>query len=425
MSSRSSSQDADLPLSGLRILDLSRVLAGPYCTQILSDYGASIIKVEQPNVGDETRQWRAAGESQMWKGSPDDKMSLYFSAVNRNKRSITLNLKSAKGLEVAKQLVAESDVVIHNFVPGGAETMGLAYDDLKRVSERLIYASVSGYGTSGPNRNRFGYDGIALDEAGLLHITGEAGGRPTKPGVAILDMCTGLYAHGAILAALVQRERTGIGTKIEGSLFETGLNLLINVGVNALNLDTGGDPSARPRRQRWGLEHPRLVPYGAYASKDHNFIFIAGNNNRQWKLLCENLQLTETSEDPRFQTNDGRLNHRAEINGIIDEMISERTKDEWMELLDGSGLPYGAINDVVEALEHPQAVARNMVMDVPGVEAAQDGQLKLIAPAVRFEGTTMGVRLKPPRLGENTRQILQELGYTDVEIARMKKEGAI
>lgn len=372
-------------------------------------------------MGDETRQWRAAGESQTWRDSQDDKMSLYFSAVNRNKRSITLNLKSAKGIEVVKQLAAESDVVIHNFVPGGAEAMGLAYDDLRRVNERLIYASVSGYGTSGPNRNRSGYDGIALGEAGLLHITGEPGGRPTKPGVAILDMCTGLYAHGAILAALAQRERTGKGAKIEGSLFETGLNLLINVGVNALNLDTGGDPSARRRGQRWGLEHPSLVPYGAFSTKDDKFILIAGNNNRQWKLLCEKLELTEAAEDPRFQTNNGRLNHRTEINGVLGKRIAEYTKDEWMELLNESGLPYGAINDVVEALEHPQAVARDMIMDVPGVEAAQNGLLKLIAPAVRFEGTTMGVRLKPPRLGENTNQILRELGYTDVEISRMKE----
>ncbi|KAF4459696.1 Succinate--hydroxymethylglutarate -transferase [Fusarium albosuccineum] len=397
---------------------------GPFCTQILSDYGASVVKVEQPGVGDETRHWRASDEAQLWKD--DHKlMSLYFSAVNRNKRSLTLNLKSPQGVEVAKRLARQSDVLIHNFVPGTAEAMGLGYEDLEKENKRLIYASVSGYGASGPNRARAGYDGIALAEAGLLHITGEPDGRPTKPGVAIADMCTGLYTHGAILAALVQRERTGRGIKIEGSLFETGLSMLINVGLNALNLDTEKGHDGRRRGQRWGLQHPSLAPYGAFETKDKKFIFVAANNNRQWRLLCEKLKLHQLSQDERFQTNDGRLQNRGEINSSLQTTIGQRTKAEWMSLLDGSGLPYGAINDVVEALEHPQSVAREMVMDVTNVEAARDGCLKLIAPAIKFEGKKLGVRMRPPLLGQHTSETLEELGYTDAEIADMRESGAI
>jgi succinate--hydroxymethylglutarate CoA-transferase len=352
-------------------------------------------------------------------------MSLYFSSVNRNKRSITLNLKSPKGVEVAQRLAAESDVLIHNFVPGGAETMGLGYDTLKVLNKRLIYAGVSGYGTSGPNRSRSGYDGIALGETGILHITGEPNGRPTKPGVAILDMCTGLFIHGAVLAALAQRERTDEGTRIEGSLFETGLNLLINVGVNALNLDTKEPAEARRRGERWGLEHPSLVPYGGFETKDKRFIFLAGNNNRQWNLLCEKLQLTDLANDARFKTNDGRLGHRDEINSILSRRVGERTKDEWMEILEGSGLPYGAVNDIVEAVEHPQAAARHMVMDATNFDAAAEGRLRLIAPAVKFQGLSMGMRINPPLLGEHTDEVLLELGYSSKEVAELRDNGVV
>lgn len=414
----------NLPLAGLRILDLSRVLAGPFCTQILSDYGASVVKVEQPQTGDETRSWRAPREAQMWKDDAS-KMSLYFSAVNRNKRSMTLNLKSPAGVEIAKRLACESDILIHNFLPGTAEAMGLAYEDLKTDNKRLIYACISGYGTNGPNRSRPGYDAIALAEAGLLHVTGQKGGPPTKPGVAIADMCTGLYTHGAILAALAQRQTTGVGTKIEGSLFETGLNLLINVGLNALNLDTNGPPEGRRRGQRWGLEHPSLAPYGGFETQDGKTIFIAANNDRQWKILCEKTGLAHLLQDTRFSSNDGRLKCRDEINQIVQDTIKRRTKEQWHQQLENSGLPFGVINDVVEALEHPQATARDMVMNVSNFEASRDGSLKLIAPAVKFADTRMGVRFNPPKLGEHTDEVLCELGYSVAEIKCFRESGAI
>lgn len=408
-----------LPLDGLKVLDLSRVLAGPFCTQILADYGAQVIKVEQPGAGDETRQWRTAGEGQKWR--PEHKyMSLYFAAVNRNKRSVTVNLKDPKGLEIVKALARQSDVVLNNFLPGKMEQLGLGYEDLKRDNEGLIYASCSGYGASGPSRDRAGYDAIALAEAGLLHITGDEHGGPTKPGVAMADLCTGLYMHGAILAALDQRHRTGLGSKIEGSLFESGLSLLINVGLAALNLDLDKGPEKRRRGKRLGLGHPNLVPYGAYKTKD-GMLFVAANNNRQWKGFCQRMGIKGLAEDERFSTNDGRVENRDEINSILQRKFAEKTQREWLDAFEGSGLPYGSINDVVDALEHPQAKARDMVIDINQFEAAKDGMLKLIGPAMKFEGASMNVRIEPPLLGQHTDQVLNELGYPVSEIEELRR----
>lgn len=414
---------SNLPLSGLKILDLSRVLAGPFCTQILADYGAEVLKVEQPGVGDETRQWRTSGESQKWQ--PEHKyMSLYFAAINRNKRSVTINLKTPEGVEIVKALARQSDVVVNNFVPGKMEQLGLSYEELRQQNPRLIYASVSGYGASGPSRDRAGYDAIALAEAGMLHITGDESGGPTKPGVAMADLCTGLYSHGAILAALHQRHRTGVGCKIEGSLFESSLSLLINVGLAALNLDLDKGPEMRRRGKRMGLGHPNLVPYGAFKTKD-GMIFVAANNNRQWKGLCQRMGIAGLGDDERFSTNDGRVENRDEINTILQNKFGEKTQDEWLAVFEGSGLPYGSINDVVDALEHPQAEARNMVIEIDDFEAARDGMLKLIGPAMKFEGATMDVRLKPPLLGQHTDEVLKDLGYGSPEISELKKSGVV
>ncbi|KIV96426.1 hypothetical protein PV10_00298 [Exophiala mesophila] len=413
-----------LPLSGLRVLDLSRVLAGPFCTQILADYGASVLKVEQPGVGDETRQWRTSGESQMWKDEYP-LMSLYFAAINRNKRSITLNLKSKQGVEIVKRLARDSDVLVNNFVPGKMDEMGLGYDQMKQENPRLIYASVSGYGADGPSKARAGYDAIALAEAGLLHITGESQGPPSKPGVAIADLCTGLYSHGAILAALAQRERTGLGTKIEGSLFESSLSLLINVGLASLNLDRHKGAQGRRRGKRLGLGHPNLVPYGGFESKDGRMVYVAANNNRQWQGFCRILGVDGLGQDPRFNTNDGRVEHRAEIDSILQKRFRQKTKDEWMQAFDGSGLPYGAINDVVEAVEHPQSHARNMVVEIQDFEAARDGVLRMLGSAIKFQDAKMGVRINPPLLGEHTSEVLATLGYNEDKILELRESGAI
>lgn len=425
VSSRSSSTaKSKLPLHGVKILDLSRVLAGPFCTQILADYGASVVKIEQPGVGDETRQWRTSGEAEKWKDQYP-LMSLYFAAVNRNKRSVAVNLKSAKGREIAMKLARESDVLVNNFMPGKMEELGLGYEELRRENKGLIYASVSGYGASGPSRDRAGYDAIALAEAGLLHITGEANGPPTKPGVAIADLCTGLYSHGAILAALYAREKTGLGTKIEGSLFESSLSLLINVGLASLNLDVDNGPEGRRRGKKLGLGHPNLVPYGGFETKDQRMLFVAANNNRQWQGFCQRMDIPGLGGDQRFSTNDGRVENRDEINSILQKRFYEKTKDEWLDVFEGSGLPYGAINDVVDALEHPQARARGMVVDIEEFEAARDGVLKMIGPAMKFEGVEFGVRRSPPLLGEHTDEVLEELGYGSAEMDDLRKSGVV
>jgi succinate---hydroxymethylglutarate CoA-transferase len=439
---QSTSTASTLPLAGLRILDFTRVLAGPYCTQILADYGASVLKIEQPASGDETRQWRTSGEGQKWRDSDDPKyklMSLYFAAVNRNKRSLTLNLKDDRAKGIVKQLINQgwrdgdeetkpADVVVHNFLPGKMEQLGLGYGDLKTegtAGERLIYAAVSGYGPSGPSAKRAGYDAIALAEAGLLHITGEERGRPVKPGVAMADLCTGLYTHGAILAALRQRDRTGKGCLIEGSLFESSLSLLINVGLASMNLDVDKGPEKRRRGKRLGLGHPNLVPYGGFETKDGKMLFVAANNNRQWKGFCDRMNIPGLGADNRFNTNDGRVDNREEIDRILQKRFREKTKEEWLANFEGSGLPYGAINDPVEALEGDQAGARNMVMEIDDFEAAQDGVLKMIGPAIKFSGTQMRVKVKPPLLGEHTDQVLDELGYRPSDVQDLRAAGVV
>jgi succinate---hydroxymethylglutarate CoA-transferase len=410
--------------------------------QLLSDYGASIVKVEQPVTGDETRQWRTHGEGEFWKSGPQyDLMSLYFCAVNRNKRSITVNLKSEVGRDVVRRLIAEGwddgntrgkgpvDVVVHNFLPGKIEQMGLGYDQLRsslasRVSDRLIYASISGYGATGPSANRAGYDAIALAEAGLLHITGTESSGPVKPGVAIADLCTGLYTASAILAAVNQRHNTGHGTEIQGSLFESSLSLLINVGLASLNLDNNKGPEKRRKGKRLGLGHPNLVPYGGYTTSDGRMIFIAANNNRQWTAFCSLLGISATLAQ-KFATNDSRVENREDIDALLTRKFKEKTKQEWMEKFQGSGLPYGAINDIVEAVKHPQAEARGMVTELTGFEAARDGWVKLLGPAMSFGEGKAGVRLRPPILGEHTDDVLRGLGYNEQEVAGLRVDGIV
>ena len=359
-------------------------------------------------------------------------MSLYYAAINRNKRSMTVNLKDKRGVAIIKQLVEGSDVMVNNFLPGKMEKMGLGWEDIKKINPRLVYASVSGYGASGPSSKRAGYDAIALAEAGMLHITGEGNGPPTKPGVAIADLCTGLYAHGAILAGLRRRDVEGVGCKIDGSLFETSLSLLINVGLASLNLDVDKEPEKRRRGKRMGLGHAALVPYGAFKTKEGRHFFLAANNNRQWNALCKKMNIAGLADDKRFQSNDGRVEHRDEINATLQERFSDMTLPEWLVEFEHSGLPYGPINDVVEALEDTQSKARGMVVDIEGFEAARDGVLKTIGPAVKFGGGVgmeemgmeMGVRRKPPLLGEHTEEVLKEMGRGG-EVEELRVTGVI
>lgn len=415
-----STSRSQLPLKGIKVLDLSRVLAGPFCTQILGDYGAEVIKVEQPEIGDETRQWRAAKESQKWK-KEYPLMSLYYASINRNKRSITLNIKNPKAVKIIQKLASESDIFVHNFLPGKLEKIGLDYNTLQKINPKLIYAGISGYGTSGPSSQRAGYDAIALAETGLLHITGEPNGPPSKPGVAIGDMCTGLYTHGAILSALEMRRQTGLGTQIEGSLFESSMSLLINVGLAALNLDVN-NPSGRRRGSRHGLGHPTLVPYGGFETKDNKMFFVAANNNRQWEGLCNRMGL---KANEIYATNDGRIENRELLNTMLKNEFLKYTLKEWLDIFDGSGLPYGALNDIVDAMEHPQTAACEMIETVENFEPAVDGVIKLLGFPVKFSNLKLEVLRKPPLLGEHTEEILASLGYSEHDISQLREEKVI
>ncbi|KAJ5739072.1 hypothetical protein N7533_011856 [Penicillium manginii] len=355
------------PLTGVRILDLTRVLAGPFCTQILADYGADVLKVENPKGGDDTRRWKTAAEKDIWKSTAND-ISAYFCGVNRNKRSITLNFKEAQGRKVLFRLVKNADVLVDNFVPGKMEELGMGYEKLRSINPSIIHASVSGYGASGPYAHRAGYDAIAAAEAGLLHITGEKDGPPTRPGLGLTDMSTGLYLHGAILAALFARQKNGKGQKIDASLYESQVSLLSNVAMSWLN---GGVEA-----QRWGTEHPSIVPYQAFQTKN-SYIVLGATNDRQYQVLCQLIDRHDLAEDPRFTSNDARVENRDELMKILKAIIRQRSTDQWLEVLEGSGMPYGPINTVEKVFSHPQTDAREMVHNIP-YSAASSGQIKVL-----------------------------------------------
>ncbi|KAK3071383.1 hypothetical protein LTR53_008735 [Teratosphaeriaceae sp. CCFEE 6253] len=412
---QSSAQPSDGPLKGVRILDFGRILAGPFCSQVLADYGADVIKVEQPHAGDETRTWQAKGEAAAWKPETGP-ISFYFAAINRNKRSLTLDLKKPEALEVVRKMITEIDVVIENFVPGGADRLGVGYAALSAINPRLIYASISGYGSSGPYAKRAGYDAIAAAEGGLMHITGHPSGGPVRPGLGMTDMSTGLYAHGAILAALYHREKTGRGQHVSASLFETQLSLLTNVGGNYLNMGIEG--------QRFGAAHPSIVPYNTWECKDGVWLAVAANNERQFRTLCRLIDRLDLTADPRFASNAQRVEHRALMDDVFDKAFAAKTSGEWLDVMDGSGLAHGPVNSIQKAFEHPQAEAREMVQSMPWEDVA-GGEWKGIGPAVKFSETKATFRERPPRLGEHTESVLAKAGYSPEDVAKLRERGAV
>lgn len=415
-SSLASSTSEDGLLKGVRILDFTRVLAGPFCTQILADYGADVIKVEQPNKGDETRAWKGKGESEDWK--PDiGPISFFFSAINRNKRSITLDLKKPEGKEAVHKLIEKGDidVVVENFVPGAMDRMGLGWDDLSKLNSRLIYTSLSGYGSTGPYARRAGYDAIAAAEAGFMQVTGHPDAPPIRAGLGMLDMSTGLYTQGAIMGALYKRDKTGKGQYISTSLFETQISMLISVGVNWLNRGVEG--------QRYGAAHPSSVPYNAWECKNGIWMVIAANSEQQYQTLCKRIGRPELIEDERFKTNALRVENRKEMDKIIAEVLASKTSDEWLEVFDGSGLAHGPVNTIQRAFDHPQIEAREMIQPLEWDDQTS-GQWKAIGPAVKFSDTKATIRRQPPRLGEHTEEVLRGVGFSGDDLADMKKIGA-
>ncbi len=392
-------------LEGIRVLDLSRIIAGPFCSQILGDMGAEVIKVEQPGVGDDSRTW----------GPPfRNGESVYFFCINRNKKSITVDMKDPRGRAIIRELARRSDVLLENFKPGTLAKLGLDWDVLRQDNPRLIFCAISGFGRSGPAALRGGYDVIVQAMGGLMSITGEPGGPPVKVGVAMTDICTALYAHGAILAALYARERTGEGQRIDLSLLETQIAALINIASSYLN--AGEIPG------KWGTAHVNIVPYQAFQMKD-GYMIIGAANDRLWVKLCEAIGLPEAAHDPTYATNAQRVEHRAEIVRLLEARLATRTRKEWEAILAPLGIPCGPINRMDEVFADPQVQHLQMVLEA---EHPQAETIRMVRNPVSFSRTPVDLRQVPPRLGEHTEAVLRDLlEYSAKEVAALRAAGVV
>ena len=396
---------ANGPLAGTRVVDLTRILAGPLCTMMLGDMGAEVIKVEPPDKGDDTRGWGppfVAGEA------------AYFLGVNRNKRSLTLNMAVPAGQKILAGLVEKADVLIDNFRIGTLEKWGFTDAWFEQHAPRLVRCSITGYGSTGPKAALPGYDFILQAESGLMSICGEPDGGPTKYGVAIVDVCTGMLASNSILAALNARHRTGKGQKVELSLYETSLAMLINVASNYL--------TAGRNAGRFGNGHPSIVPYTTYQAADA-MVAIGIGNERQFGRVAEVLGHPEWAKDPRFTSNRARVENRDVIDGFINEALSHDDADVWLDKLKAVGVPCGRINSVADALDDPHTAARDMIETV---EHSTIGALKMLGIPFKFSDTACSVRRAPPTLGQHNDEILKgELGLDEKAIAELRQAKVI
>ena len=398
------------PLAGVRVLDLSRILAGPWCTQVLADLGAEVIKVERPGLGDDTRAWGPPFILKRDGGAGD---SAYFCATNRGKKSITLDIASTEGAAIARDLAKTCDVFIENYKFGDMARYGLDHECLSQENPRLVYCAITGFGQTGPYRMRAGYDFMIQAMGGLMSVTGErdelAGGGPQKCGVPVADMMTGMYAAVAILAALREREASGLGQFIDMSLFDSQVSWLANQNLNYLVSGTV------PRR--WGNAHPNLTPYQAFPTKDGNLILAIGNDS-QFRKFCAVAGL-DIAMEPRFVDNRSRLANRDALVALVALSMHERTTADWMVLLEAEGVPCGPINTIDQVFADPQAVHRGLRMDLPHTEA---GTVPQVANPIRYSRTPLQYRAGPPVLGEHTEAVLtQDLGLDDRRIAELKQ----
>lgn len=393
-------------LSGIRVADLTRVLAGPYCTMMLGDLGADVIKIEVPERGDDTRHWgppfATGGES------------AYFVSTNRNKRSLTLNLKSEQGKDLLEEIIRKSDILVENFRTGTLARWGLDYNALQRIRPGLIYCTITGYGYTGPYKDRPGYDFLVQAMGGFMSLTGPAEGQPTRAGVAIADLATGMYAGNAILAALFARERTGEGQRIDMSLLDSQVALMSYVASNFL---VSGE-----RPVRYGNGHPNIVPYQAFQARDQHFAFAAGNDN-QWRKFCVAVNHEEWAEDDRYSTNAARLEHRAAVVDMLSSLFLTHDAEHWMELCEEIGIPSAPINDLQQVFGDPQVQARGMRMEVDHPTA---GQLPLVASPLNIPTAPVQVRYPPPLLGQHTDELLRSLlGLDQATIDSLRNEGVL
>jgi len=401
------------PLDGIQILDLTRILAGPFATMRLGDMGARVIKVEMPGQGDDTRIF----------GPPFvEGESAYYLSINRNKKSITLNLRSEKGKEVLSKLIEASDLIIENFRPGTLERLGFSYDRIQEINPRIVYCAISGYGHTGPRSTDPSYDLVIQAESGLMDITGVPDGPPTKVGISLADVVGGMTAVEGVLLALLHRGKTGKGQKVDISLLDSMLSLFTYQTQNYFA--TGQAP------QRRGNLHPTITPYESFTTQDGHLILAVGNDG-QWRAFCQMVKsstrdsdgsLAATLVDERFSTNASRVEHREELHDLLAPLLLSRTTDEWLEMLTAAGVPCSRINRVSDVLESELLRAREMVQEVDHPKA---GRIRMVGIPVKLSDSPGEIKLPPPMLGEHTEEILTELGYSAGETQQMRNEGVV
>ncbi|KAK0850178.1 hypothetical protein LTS02_013300 [Friedmanniomyces endolithicus] len=425
---------------------MTRVLAGPYCTQILGDLGADVIKIEHPTRGDDTRAWgppyaaytehsgkQGSGESAYFLGTGINKSSAYSCKVNRNKKSLGLSFQHKAGVDILHKLAKDCDVLVENYLPGALKKYGMDYDSVAKINPGLIYASITGYGQTGPYSSRAGYDVMVEAEMGLMHITGHRDGPPAKVGVAITDLTTGLYTANSVMASLLGRAKTGRGQHIDVALADCQIASLANIASSCLI-------SGKPDTGRWGTAHPSIVPYKGFKTSDGDIV-LGGGNDRLFGIMCGKLGKPEWSNDSRFITNADRVAHRDEMEDLIEGVTGTKTTQEWLDIFEGSGMPYAAINDVKSTLEHENSKAPNSVLIafrkadmraarargmITEVDHPSCGPVKLLSPPVKFSESKPSIRTAPPTLGQHTQEVLSEmLGMSDSDIEALKKDGVV
>ena len=390
------------PLDDLFVVDLSRILSGPVCTMLMADMGAEVIKVEPPPLGDDSRQW----------GPPFiGGISTYFLSINRNKKSLGLNLKTEQGRQILWKLLERADVLIENFRPGVLEKLGFGYEAVAKVNPRAVYCSISGFGQTGPYRERPGYDVIAQGESGMMDLTGFADGPPAKLGASLADIVAGLYAFNGICLALLARHKTGRGQQVDVSLLDGMVSTLTYHAL--IYLSTGRSP------KRAGTRHPSIVPYECFEAKD-GFVNIAVTNQKQWENFCEVLGFEGVAQDPRFESMKGRLANYGELRPMIQRAVSEMTRAEVMHIMSEVGIPAGPINTVGEILEDPHIHAREMVVELTHPEY---GPLKTLGIPIKLSETPGQVETAPPKFGEHNVEVLRALGFDSDKIAQFDRDG--
>jgi formyl-CoA transferase len=403
-------------LSHLRVLDLTRVLAGPWCAQVLADLGAEVIKVERRGTGDDTRAW--APPYLKDEAGNDTSEAAYFLSCNRGKKSVTVDIATPEGQDIVRRLAQRSDVVLENYKVGDLDRYGLGYQRLRELNPGVVYCSITGFGQTGPWSHRAGYDFIVQGLCGLMSITGERedvpGGGPQKVGIAVTDVLTGLYAAVGVLAALAHRERTGEGQCVDMALLDVGVGIMSNM---VLNYFASGEVP-----KRWGNAHPNIVPYQTFACSDGHLIVGAGNDG-QFRKLCEAAGQPELPQDPRFATNEARVNNRGALLTILDDIFKRDDRAGWVRRLEAVGVPCGPINDVAEVFENPQVKAREMKLELPHPLA---GKVPLVRNPIRLSGTPLEYETPPPTLGQHTDEVLSSiLGASADELKRLRERKVI